>query len=1686
MSVSQRVVDKAAATGGWIPVPQEMLDATGISEETILSTKQWGKVVPMMRKIGDYVLSTYLANDPRKAMIQKWKERYCDGCNKKRKENMISPVVGFIYMIDSFKNHRGPDEIGRKRNEWRKRLMMQINCKSVWKRTHTALAKIIHNRMNMSESNPGKIAMRVMRAINRQPNVPWSTADYTNLGFPADELLDDETGDAVPIATNQAVTTPAAPRATIDPSGEQILNLVEQKKPEKVNKVDETGNKPPPPQPPATGTVAIPQATTALNAEEDYGAETDDGDDDDDDDDDDDNGPAVGPSAPPSAPVVTADGGYPNDGAPPTQPEPVPAAVPKDDGDAVTATVGVGPDAPPPDPSKSAAETVGLTTTDDSTQVPAEEGDDYDPGMFPAIPDTHWTPDGPVPNKPLVPTPQPLPGIDKRTEEILLNNGNDQPPPPPPEDMGVRVKELDDEIHQLKGVIAEKQINPETLLQERADLKAEISRLNDLVKQQEEESARQKARLDYYTKEKAKWDEKEQMLEAERSKMEANFEDLREQYEQQLASYKTQIEDLEKNIQSLTEAKGQLIAQLDEAVSARQKLSDEMAALDARNTEIAQQVARTRTDDLAEMATLKERSDQLQQQYQDLQTKFNAAEDEVRTKSAELASTRKQLEDAKKAKEEFEQEVNLERDHRSKIEVERAKMDETYSRQINELKTEREQLQTTASNNTTFIAQLRKQIEDRDAQIAELQAARDLVDARALAEQSNVHELELRKQIEILEERNRKNLQTIEKLQKDNAELEARIQELNLTITTLRETMNENTQIINDLRSQLAGRPTTEQLQELQQTLQANHNAAAQALAMATQRAENAEKQRDVLQSQLTTLNEKYTRNLEELEARWKGENATLQATIDELRNRITNLEARLKDAQSAQSNASKQESTLKERIEQNNAKIAELERQLLMSQQQATANLEEIGDLRRRNEFMQTFVNQIKQMANSTEGVDLNAIAGAVKKLLDAAKETDAANSKLATEYKSVQEENAVLNARIVAEQGRLKKLNDVWQALAHLVGNTNPSDVPQGQELAAMIEKIRLELLRGQQAVESLQQRETELHQMEASLSATQASAVNDVKTAQAANQQLIGEKAVLEKQIAALQAANQSLQQDWAKVQKQLDAATAEVEKLKNQIVDAQQEKSGLNKRLQDTETTYGERIRILNEEHTKELAKLNSAIEAYQQTVENNNTRIQELQDLLDEQNLKMQGLTNMLQAQNELNEGQAAELARLQENNQRLVRQLEDLKGENAELMSELGPRAKYARATDGSAVRFRKIPENAPSEAAQEAEMAEGENEADEAAMAEPQVVVSENPPAATANADLDTGAGTVYLTDPATGQPITVNCIELTTKSGTKNRIFLFVRWKNTNYDSPDGFFFLDNNGHVIEEDEFNNYGIPFTSYFELQQRLVKKLIDLRENNQITGTRRFANENRVKVVAQQVASANSDPPPNADSVPAPDVSSDPTVVLLDPANLFPILKAFAEKGPSARYGNVIGKLLIQIKSWIDKMDPRNAITILTDSNYVFPKDRLKEIKTEVLDQYPRLRDQIDAIFTNLTSNLSEVSGANLPAGFKYWLRMFAERWKDGFVVNIDPALMYHTLAALIYERIPSRGLRGFGFGLTNGANSGFVPIPTANNVLPNLYDYYGYGFDPFLKKLHNPPSYFVNDYSGYGYSLYH
>ena len=132
MSLSQRVVDKAVTTGGWIPVPQEMLNATGISEENILATKQWGKVVPMMRKVGDYVLSTYLANDPRKAMIMKWKSRYCEGPNKKKKENMISPIVGFIYIIDSFKNHRGPSEEGKARNEWRKRLTSQILFFHFW------------------------------------------------------------------------------------------------------------------------------------------------------------------------------------------------------------------------------------------------------------------------------------------------------------------------------------------------------------------------------------------------------------------------------------------------------------------------------------------------------------------------------------------------------------------------------------------------------------------------------------------------------------------------------------------------------------------------------------------------------------------------------------------------------------------------------------------------------------------------------------------------------------------------------------------------------------------------------------------------------------------------------------------------------------------------------------------------------------------------------------------------------------------------------------------------------------------------------------------------------------------------------------------------------------------------------------------------------------------------------------------------------------------------------------------------------------------------------------------------------------------------------------------------------------------------------------------------------------------
>ena len=60
MADSQRVVVKGDTVGGWIPVPQEMLDATGISEDEILETKQWGKVVPMMRKIGTFVLDNYL------------------------------------------------------------------------------------------------------------------------------------------------------------------------------------------------------------------------------------------------------------------------------------------------------------------------------------------------------------------------------------------------------------------------------------------------------------------------------------------------------------------------------------------------------------------------------------------------------------------------------------------------------------------------------------------------------------------------------------------------------------------------------------------------------------------------------------------------------------------------------------------------------------------------------------------------------------------------------------------------------------------------------------------------------------------------------------------------------------------------------------------------------------------------------------------------------------------------------------------------------------------------------------------------------------------------------------------------------------------------------------------------------------------------------------------------------------------------------------------------------------------------------------------------------------------------------------------------------------------------------------------------------------------------------------------
>ena len=467
---------------------------------------------------------------------------------------------------------------------------------------------------------------------------------------------------------------------------------------------------------------------------------------------------------------------------------------------------------------------------------------------------------------------------------------------------------------------------------------------------------------------------------------------------------------------------------------------------------------------------------------------------------------------------------------------------------------------------------------------------------------------------------------------------------------------------------------------------------------------------------------------------------------------------------------------------------------------------------------------------------------------------------------------------------------------------------------------------------------------------------------------------------------------------------------------------------------------------------------------------------------------------------EINEDLSQQIKAITDDRESLRTALKNLRILYRDLESELYPLEKHRRVIDrngetiednvtaGPAHRRRKIPATASEAMAEEEEIPEEiEKGVDEA----PASAVSSGPPAATINPE----TGVVRIMNQESNDEVAIQRFVVVGADGKRRRVFLWVK-RDMKGNPVDGFF-VNKRGRKIPEDSWKQIGIPFDNFVQLQQSALMNAIKegrssadkfLRQRENPTETK--ANDNAaISQLGNRLEAIENTPVPDSVlNLENPNTDADDpnnNLILVDHANLFPIFKRFAES-KKASYAKVVRDLLIRLKTWFDS-NVNNKFGFLTDPNYV-PQERLELIRRDAKNLGLNDEGMVERIWGNLLSNVNRMSANQIPPGFKAWLRVWYRRFNDGFVIDLDPVIIYHTLASMVYDighfgsrAADSGNLVGFGAIHLNGSNSGFVPIPTAPSV-PNtgLYDYYGYGFDPFLKTLHNPPSYFTSDYHGY------
>ena len=782
------------------------------------------------------------------------------------------------------------------------------------------------------------------------------------------------------------------------------------------------------------------------------------------------------------------------------------------------------------------------------------------------------------------------------------------------------------EIDKLNGQITNLGKQIEKLTQENTSLKGQIATLQATVARLTEEANQCHVSDGAKAQELEKVKQQLTQAQSDLEKLKADKTQSDQEKQKEIDRLSAQVTQLNQEIDKLKQEKSTLTQQLQDATSRVNTLNSQLEQLKNDKKQADEKNKQTISD--------------LNTQVQQLTHDKEGLQKEINTKQGEITKLK--------------QEIQTLKDDHSKSDQEKQKEIERLSGQVSTLTQEKQALQgkldTANGKIQTLSGELDKLKQQHTADASTIQSLTQQL-------QQTKQQLEKLKQDKTLSDQQKQaeidklngqitNLgKQIEKLTQENTSLKGQIATLQATVARLTEEANQ---------CHVSDGAKAQELEKVKQQLTQAQSDLEKLKADKTQSDQEKQKEIERLSTQVTQLNQEITK--------LKQEKSTLTQQLQDATSRVNTLNSQLE----------KLKNDKKQADEKNKQTISDLNTQVQQLTHDKEGLQKEIntkqGEITKLKQEIQTLKDDHSK-SDQEKQKEIERLSGQVSTLTQEKQalqgKLDTANGKIQTLSGELDKLKQQHTADASTIQSLTQQLQQTKQQLEKLKQDKTLSD----QQKQAEIDKLNGQITNLGKQIEKLTQENTSLKGQIATLQATVARLTEEANQCHVSDGAKAQELEKVKQQLTQAQSDLEKLKQDKTQSdqekQKEIDKLSAQVTQLNQEITKLKQEKSTITQQLQDATSrvnTLNSQLDKLKQQHTADASTIQSLTQQLQQTK-------QQLEDLKHNKTLSDQQ--------------KQAEIDKLNGQITNLGKQIEKLTQENTSLKGQIATlQATVARLTE--------------------------------------------------------------------------------------------------------------------------------------------------------------------------------------------------------------------------------------------------------------------------------------------------------------------------------------------------------------------------------------------------------------------